>query len=83
MQAIRLPLRVVNLFRMCIIPPVTVTAGTHLIYPQTDGGLTQPPASLSQESAGTESGTSHRKVAALPTELSWPDNYNCSVDINQ
>ena len=44
-----LPLGAVNLFKMHIIPPLTINAGTHFTYPQGDGGLSQPPARLSQE----------------------------------
>ena len=70
-QAMRLPLGTVNLFGMHIIPPLTITAGTHFIYPQRDGGLSQHPARLSQEwvlNLGPHMGRS----AALPTELSQP-----------
>ena len=37
-----LPLGAVNLLGMHIIPPLTLTAGTHLIYPQGNGGLSKP-----------------------------------------
>ena len=60
--ATRLPLGAVNLFGMHIIPPLTVTAGTHFTYPHRDGGLSQPPARLSQGSGGIEPGTSPMKV---------------------
>ena len=62
MQATRLSLGVVNLFGMYIIPPLIFTAGTHFTYPQREGGLNQPPATLSQESVGIEPGTSCMKV---------------------
>ena len=48
-QAMRLPLGTVNLFGMHIIPPLTINAGTRITYQQRDGGLSQPPARLSQE----------------------------------
>ena len=66
----RLPLGMVNLLRMHIIPPLTISAGTHFTYPQRGGGLNQPPARLSQEwvlSLGPLRGRS----TALSTELSW------------
>ena len=59
----RLPLGVVNLLGMHIIPPLTINAGTHFTYPQSDGGLSQPPARLGRS-------------AALPTELSWLQDVN-------
>ena len=39
----KLPLGTVNLFGMHIIPPLTVSVGTHFTNPQRDGGLSQPP----------------------------------------
>ena len=48
-HATRLPLGAVNLLGMHIIPPLTINAGTHFTYPQGDGGLSQPPATLSWE----------------------------------
>ena len=48
-------------------------AGTHFTYPQGDGGLSQPPARLSQEQVlNLEPVT--LQSAALPTELSKQDN---------
>ena len=77
-QATRLPLGVVNLFGMHIIPPVTVTAGTHFTYPQRVGELSQPPARLSQESAGTEPETSCMKVHCSTTWAILADNTTCT-----
>ena len=37
-------------FEMHIIPSLAVTVVTHFTYPVRDGGLSQPPATLSQES---------------------------------
>ena len=64
----RLPLGAVNLFGMHIIPPLTITAGTHFTYQQRDEGLSQPPPRLRQGqvlSLGPHVGRS----ATLPTEL--------------
>ena len=65
----RLPLGAVNLFGMHIIPPLTIYASTHFIYPPREGGLSQPLARLSQEwvlNLGPLTGRS----TALTTELS-------------
>ena len=63
-KAMRLPLGAVNLFGMHIIPPLTISAGTHFTYPQGDGGLSQEwvlnPGPLTGRST------------VLPTELYWP-----------
>ena len=45
--------------------------GTHVTYPQRDGGLSHPLARLSQESASIEPGTSRMK-ARSSTELCRP-----------
>ena len=74
-QATRLPLGMVNLLGIHVIPPFTISAGTHFTYPQRDGGLSQPLARLSQEwvlNPGPLSGRS----AALRTELSRLDWHN-------
>ena len=84
--------RWVNLFGMHIISLVAITASTHFTYPQRDGGLGQPPASLS---LGIEPGTCHMKIccttqvlnpgpltrrpAALPTELSRCSIFKCGT----
>ena len=45
-------------------------AGTHFTYPQWDGGLSQPPARLSQEQVLNPGPVAWQSVA-LPTELTW------------
>ena len=70
-QATRLPLGTVNLFRMHIIPPLIITASTHFTYPQRHGGLSQTPARLSQEQV-LNLGPQVGRSTALPTELSQP-----------
>ena len=69
-QARRLPLGVVKIFGMYIIPLLTISVGTHFIYPQGDGGLRQPMARLSQEWVLNLEPLMGRS-APLPTELSW------------
>ena len=78
-QATRLPLGAVKLFGMHITPPLTINVGIHFTYPQGDGGLSHPPASLSQEwilNLGPLVGRS----TVLPTELSWPITCVGAVD---
>ena len=75
-QAMRLPLGTVNLVWMHITPPLTINDGTHFIYPQRDGGLSQPPARLSQEQV-LNLGSLMGRITALPTELSQPYYYPC------
>ena len=66
----RLPLGAVNLFGMHIIPSLTINAGIHFTYPQGDGGLSQPPARLSEKWVLNQ-GLLMGRSAALPAELIW------------
>ena len=81
-QATRLPLDTVNLLGMHIFPPLTINAGTHFTYPQTDGGLSQPPARLSWEWV-LNLGPVTCRSTALPTELSWMDKVHQQLGIEQ
>ena len=64
-------------FGMHIIPPLTVTTGTHFTYPQRDGGLSQCSARLCQDSVGIEPGTSHMKVCF---STNWAILFRCLDD---